>query len=205
MTDAAELVVTAYAFFAAGRTKRQPRFVTRRELAADAGLLRALAGVSGGVDHEVLARGLDLALRRGTLVAATAGDEELIAVNTPANRHALQRLAAEGVELTAPLPPAAGEAAPNIFELYEANIGSLTPLIAEDLRDAELRYPEAWIPEAFHEAAELNKRSWRYIETILKRWETEGPSYEKPGRDSEAEWLARRYREGKERAPTSRS
>ena len=42
---------------------------------------------------------------------------------------------------------AASEAAskPNIFSLYEANIGIITPLIAEELKDAELQYPEAWI------------------------------------------------------------
>ncbi|MFH1485126.1 MAG: DnaD domain protein, partial [Chloroflexota bacterium] len=68
----------------------------------------------------------------------------------------------------------AREARPNIFELYERNIGLLTPIITDELREAERLYPRAWIEEAFREAVELNKRNWRYIARILERWATEG-------------------------------
>jgi DNA replication protein len=63
---------------------------------------------------------------------------------------------------------------PNIFVLYEQNIGLLTPLIAEDLKDAADQYPMEWIEAAFREAVHQNKRNWRYISAILRRWETEG-------------------------------
>ncbi len=63
---------------------------------------------------------------------------------------------------------------PNIFVLYEQNVGLMTPLIAEQLRDLEKTYPPAWIEEAFDIAVSGNKRSLRYIQAILKRWETEG-------------------------------
>jgi DnaD/phage-associated family protein len=63
---------------------------------------------------------------------------------------------------------------PNIFVLYEQNIGVLTPFLAEELRDAADRYPVDWIESAFREAVEMNKRNWRYIRAILRRWETEG-------------------------------
>jgi DnaD/phage-associated family protein len=63
---------------------------------------------------------------------------------------------------------------PNIFTLYEQNIGLLTPLIAEDLKDAINHYPEEWIEAAFREALQHNKRKWSYISAILRRWETEG-------------------------------
>jgi len=56
---------------------------------------------------------------------------------------------------------------PNIFILYEQNIGLLTPPIADELRQAEQTYPAGWIEEAFREAVSLNKRSWRYIRAIL--------------------------------------
>jgi len=62
----------------------------------------------------------------------------------------------------------------NIMVLYEAEVGLLTPLIAEELEDAEKLYPAQWVEDAFREAVELNKRSWRYIEAILKRWAREG-------------------------------
>jgi DNA replication protein len=63
---------------------------------------------------------------------------------------------------------------PNIFALYEENIGPLSPLISDQLRAAEQDYPAAWIEEAFRLAVERNKRSWRYIAAILQRWESEG-------------------------------
>ena len=58
--------------------------------------------------------------------------------------------------------------------LYEQNIGMLTPMIADELRDAERHYPAEWIADAFREAVELNKRSWRYVVRILERWRVEG-------------------------------
>jgi DNA replication protein len=63
---------------------------------------------------------------------------------------------------------------PNIFVLYEQNIGLLTPLIADQLRDAANQYPQEWIEAAFREAVQYNKRNWKYISAILRRWETEG-------------------------------
>ena len=50
---------------------------------------------------------------------------------------------------------------PNIFSLYEQNIGLLTRLLAEELMEAEATYPEVWIEEAVRIAVESNKRSWR--------------------------------------------
>jgi DNA replication protein len=219
ITDPAELVVSAYVFFALGLHRRQPRFVTLREMEADAGLSRALANLCPGQDESPLTRGLDLTVARGTLVravlrSATADQDErgrpdersetLYTANMPANVRGLERLAAEGVSIERPLPAAERDAAaPNIFALYEANIGSITPLLVDDLREAEERYPPEWIEAAIREAAELNKRSWRYVRAILQRWETEGRGHEEHRRDPEADWLARRYREGKR--PPSRA
>lgn len=63
---------------------------------------------------------------------------------------------------------------PNIFVLYEQNIGLLTPMIASQLEDAADHYPADWIEAAFSEAVQRNKRNWKYIHAILRRWETEG-------------------------------
>lgn len=63
---------------------------------------------------------------------------------------------------------------PNVFSLFEQHIGPLTPLVAEQLRDAERSYPRAWIEEAILEAVHYNKRTWRYVESILVQWETAG-------------------------------
>jgi len=88
----------------------------------------------------------------------------------------------------------------SVFQLYEENIGPITPLIAEELKEAEELYPYEWLEEALREAALLNKRSWRYASRILERWATEGRTREKAGRDpgegnSARAQLLRRYRD----------
>lgn len=77
---------------------------------------------------------------------------------------------------------------PNIFVMYEQNIGFMTPMIADQLRDVEKTYPPDWVEEAFEIAVSRNKRALRYIQGILKRWETEGKDseqHEESARDSE--------------------
>ncbi len=63
---------------------------------------------------------------------------------------------------------------PNIFTLFEQNIGLLGTAVVEEIKDALDTYPEEWIEAAIREAAIHNKRSWSYIRAILRRWETEG-------------------------------
>jgi DnaD/phage-associated family protein len=91
----------------------------------------------------------------------------------------------QGLGRLLPPPPEAHEPKPDIFELYEQNIGPLTPMIAEELKDAEGQYPADWFLPVFRIAVEQNKRRWSYIAAILRRWEAEGPDYEKAGRDLE--------------------
>ena len=61
-------------------------------------------------------------------------------------------------------------ARPNIFQLYESNIGQLTPMIADELKDAEQEYSSEWIEDAFRIAVQKNARNLRYIRAILERW-----------------------------------
>ena len=80
---------------------------------------------------------------------------------------------------------------PNIFLLYEQNIGMVTPMIAERLRQLERDYPEDWIYDAFSLAVERNVRNLAYIHRILKNWAEHGkdtPS--QPGRPPGAGHLA---------------
>lgn len=57
----------------------------------------------------------------------------------------------------------------DIFTLFPENIGALTPLLSDDLREAEDIYPAEWIEEAFRIAPTFSKRSWRYVCAILER------------------------------------
>jgi DNA replication protein len=192
--DADELRVTLYAFYALGRRKGFPRYLTRVELEAEGPLLAALGNGGDASAHDRLNRALDLAAARATLLRLDlehAGRREaLYFLNTPSSRRAIEQIRRGEADLGRPLPspsaPPASERS-NVFRLYEENVGPLTPLVAEDLKEAEELYPFEWLEEAFHEAAALNKRSWRYVSRILQRWATEGRKHETPGRDPAAE------------------
>lgn len=138
-----------------------------------------------------LEQALDKALRRKSLLGAEVdlgqGPEMLYFLNSPKGRAAVGAIQrGEWRPQTAPhLPVELALEPPNIFRLYEENIGPLTPLIADALRDAENTYPLPWIEEAIRIAVENNKRNWRYITAILDRWQQEGRDERTNRRDSE--------------------
>ena len=84
---------------------------------------------------------------------------------------------------------------PNIFRLYEENIGPLTPLIAETIQDAARNYPLNWIEEAIQIAVENNVRRWKYIQAILNSWKEEGRNARRDQKDSEED--REKYLKGK--------
>ena len=49
-------------------------------------------------------------------------------------------------------------------------------------KEAEELYSAGWLESAFHIAVSENKRSWRYIAGILRRWAAEGKYDGKSGR-----------------------
>ena len=80
-----------------------------------------------------------------------------------------------------------------MFKLYEENIGPLTPLLADKLKEAEQMYPGAWFEEAFEIAVSRNVRNWKYIEAILSRWKENGKDERRDSQDSVKD--AKRYTE----------
>jgi DnaD/phage-associated family protein len=62
----------------------------------------------------------------------------------------------------------------SIFKTYEEEIGMLTEMIRDELIDAEKEHTEKSVIAAIHEAALHNKRNWKYVLAILKRWKIEG-------------------------------
>ena len=185
--DLPELKVTLHLFWLMQRKEGDVRFATLRELMEDEALLSAL-GEKG--QKTALEEALARAVERGTLlqvhVERDGQEDELYFFNTPKGRLILEKI--ERGELEPEKLPHLSDAdlrpaRPNIFALYEQNIGLLQPLIAEELREAEEKYPPQWIEDAFHIAAEQNARRWSYIKKILKRWETEGKDDGKLRRD----------------------
>lgn len=188
--DLAELKCTLRVIAMLHVKKGHPRFVTLGELQADRTLTRSL-GQDRDSASQSIEQGMAKAVRRGTIAVASVEEsgarQQLFTLNTEVNRTALEKIA-EGATQVSPLPVSEPwvepEDTPNIFALYEQNVGMLSPMIADELREAEELYPVEWISEAISEAVGLNKRSWRYISRILERWEHEGRGHGKPGRYS---------------------
>ncbi len=180
ISDIAELKTTLHIFQTLYQKRGYPRFTTYKELLGSKSLMSSLARASP--PEKVLRNALEMATKRGTILHIVLDrdgtPEDVYFLNTESDKQTAAKiqngeLALSGLK-TKEQPYIETEAPPDIFTLYEQNIGMLTPLIADELRDAEKLYPEAWIREAIKEAVSLNKRSWRYIAKILERWSTEG-------------------------------
>ncbi|MCX2726200.1 DnaD domain protein [Thermomicrobium sp. 4228-Ro] len=151
----------------------------------------------GGTDREPrneIAHAIDIAVARGFLIrlrgtTLSGQDLEWVALANPETialaHHQPHQLVPRGTEP----PPSIVIERPNVFSLYEQNIGPLTPLIAEQLAEALERYPPAWVEAAIVEAVHYGRRNWRYIQRILERWATEGRSDETHSRDQRARRL----------------
>jgi DNA replication protein len=118
---------------------------------------------------------LEKAVKRGSLLQVEKKPVSLYFLNSPRGRAAAEAVAKDRRDVTeiavSPNPP---PERPNIFKLYEENIGPLTPLIADALKDAEQTYPPEWVAEALEIAVKSNKRNWKYAEAILRRFKEEG-------------------------------
>jgi DNA replication protein len=134
-------------------TQRSERSVTYQELKTE------ISRLSPELDEETFRQVLDSAVEHGALLRSTSN---------------MNGVPQDVYSLAAPAYRAHQVPAVNIYTLYEQNIGMITPMIAEELKEAERLYPPQWIEEAFREAVTLNKRSWRYIARILERWASEG-------------------------------
>jgi DNA replication protein len=106
-----------------------------------------------------------------------AAADQCLLLNTPSHRRLVGRVAAGEAHLALATPAAVAAPParrPTIYELYEQNVGLLTPLLVEDLREAADTYPPDWIEEAFREAVGYNRRNWHYVRRILETWATRG-------------------------------
>ena len=183
INDITELKTILHIFGTLYRKRGYPRFVSYKELLGNKSLVSSLRETTKPLD-EVLSNALEMATKRGTilhLVLSRDGvPEDIYFLNTEANRQTIAKIQSGELSLsglkTEGQTYIETEEQPDLFTLYEQNIGMLTPMIAEELRDAEKLYPETWIKDAIKEAVSLNKRNWRYIARILERWSAEGKS-----------------------------
>ena len=166
VADIVELKVTLLVFHLLSQSRAYPGYVTH----ADA-VLRAASLL--GVEGPECELALNAAVARGAILMADLppklGGGTAYFANIEADIDAIERLKAG--DASAGSSAATGS---NVFQLYEQNIGVITPMIAEELRDAQVTYPLEWIEDAFREAVTGQKRNWKYIRRILERWRVEG-------------------------------
>ncbi len=190
--DLAELKVTLYFVWAVQQREGRFHYLRRRDFLNDANFMAGLAGL----DFEpsaTLDAALERACQRGTLLHVEirlGGEiEPLYFVNTELGRDALEQIVrGEWVPSFTDQPVEILPERPNIYRLYEANFGTLTPMLVDTLRDAEKEFPEGWIAEAMRIAVESNARSWRFVQAVLDRWQREGKSnHEVPERRAQSD------------------
>ena len=181
ISDITELKTTLHLFWVLYRKRGYPRFITYTELLANTSLMSSLRGTAKPAD-EVLRNALEMATKRGTILHIVLDrdgmPQDIYFLNTDYDRKIVAKIQNGELSLTGLKAEEQTyvdtEEQPDIFTLYEQNIGMLTPMIAEELREAEKFYPVTWIRDAIKEAVALNKRNWRYIAAILERWSAEG-------------------------------
>ena len=194
--DLEELKLTLFCFWALQQKEGEFRYLTPDELLAD---ISWLPDEDTDTQAE-LEDALQKAIARGTLLSVKIEQDDqlqtLIFVNTERGRTAIKQIQAgewrpnpqdNSIKI---LPER-----PNIYGLYEQNIGVLTPIIADAIKDAEQDFPTFWIEEAIQQAVENNVRRWTYIRKILKTWEREGRHREIRGGLDEQD--GKRYTTGK--------
>ncbi|MDP1778750.1 MAG: hypothetical protein Q8K73_00600, partial [Anaerolineales bacterium] len=150
--DIAELKVTLYAIWRIEHIEGHFRALCESDFEAE----------SLGLSLEEIQRGLEKCLERQTLLKSTHEADVFYFLNSPRGR-----LAAEAFSQGQWRESAKSMSAPfasrksNIFKLYEENIGALTPLLSDMLREAEKNYPSEWFEEAFEIAVSRNIHNWK--------------------------------------------
>ncbi len=171
--DPAELKVTLYFLWRAEHMDGPFRALSKMDFD-----VKAL-----GLAAAEIKSGLEKAVKRGSLLQVQKEAVNYFLLNSSRGRAGVQAIEngtwhpAESIS-SLPLER------PNIFKVYEENIGPLTPLIADMLKDAEETYQAEWIEEALSITVKNNKRNWKYVEAILKRWKEEGKHGKKDQQDA---------------------
>ena len=175
IADLAELKVVLHVMWRIEHMDSPIRVLTKQDLSA----------ATLGVPADQVISGLEKAIGHGIILKAGRGTGTRYMLNSPRGRATAQALD-EGTLNGSSTVSSAPLERPNIFAVYEENIGPLTPLIADALKDAEASYDAAWIVEAMELAVKNNKRSWSYCEAILRRWKEEGRGKKQNRRDDQA-------------------
>jgi len=138
-----------------------------------------------GLSAEQVVAGLEKAVQRGSILKSVHEADVFYFLNSPRGRAAAEAFAKGNWRESGKIMSTPVVERPNVFKLYEENIGPLTPMIADRLKDAEETYSDEWIAEALETAVTRNIRNWKYVEAILKRWKEKGKYEGKDRQDAD--------------------
>lgn len=178
--DIAELKVTLYAIHRIEHLEGNFRGLSEADFESE----------SLGLRVDEIRRGLGKAVERQTMLKAENEAQIFYFLNSPRGRLSAEAFANSQIKPSQGYVPNRS----NVFKLYEENIGPLTPLLSDMLKEAERNYPGAWFEEAFEIAVSRNVRNWKYIEAILSRWKENGKDERRDSKDVVKD--AKRYTEG---------
>lgn len=170
-----ELKIVLYALWILDRQEGATRYFSLADCLEDVRLVDAFGGTPQSARAAII-EALERAVNRGVLLRSRTDDQALYFLNSPRGRAALEALKNEEwkPEDLDRVVPALEIERPNIYKLYEDNIGVLTPMVSDMLNEAAQTYPEDWIADAIQSAVENNVRRWRYVEAILQAWKERG-------------------------------
>ena len=181
LSGPAQIQLMLYLFWHLEQDPNRVHYVRMMDLTGDPTLVDMLGG------EEQIGKTLKELVASGAVLQAELPwmDETYYFINAPQGRAAVQAIQAGTWQETGQARQAV-QMAPeklNIFKLYESNFGSLTPMIADILKEDEAEYPPEWIEDAVREALSRNIRNWKYVQTILKNWQNKGRGNEQNRRD----------------------
>lgn len=179
--EQAQLQLMLYLFWHLEQQQTNIRYFRLSNLASDPALLEMIGS------KEALKTAMDGLVKLNAIIDADSDrlEETYYFINGPQGRSAAEAIAQGNWKAIQQnqLPIHMTVEQPNIFKLYEENIGPITPMIAEVLKTDENTYPAVWIKEAIEIAVTRNARNWKYVQAILERWQKEGRGNEQNRRD----------------------
>lgn len=202
INNLAEYKVILYTLWFLNNQEGPIRYITRQDIANDKMMMKGL-GKTQEAAQMALTEGIEHATQRGTLlkvqIELSDSERAIYFLNTPRSQAAIEALKHGdwSPDQTTRATISLKMERPNIFRLYEENIGALTPMIADTLRDAEEIYKTEWIEDAIRIAVENNARSWRYIDAILRSWQEKGRNgaYRKDTKEDRLKYIQGEYGE----------
>ena len=177
--SATDIKVVLYIFWFLGYQEGNSKFITLSDFLNDDDFLDGLDLDTGEYENHIQ-RSLQSLVTGGILICYNpengSFNNTIYFLDSPKNEAIVKSLEDGHISIQELIrvPVKLAVDKPTIYKLYEENIGPLTPMLADALRDAEQDYSYDRIVKAFQIAVERNARNWRYIDAILKSGQEKG-------------------------------